>query len=56
MKQPAASLTSHPFRQTLPPPVIEPAVERLGHEPLGSLGLFTLTFVSAFLAFSTFLA
>jgi len=43
----------HPFRQTLPPPVID---ARSTHEPLSDRALFALTFVSAFLAFSTFLA
>lgn len=43
----------HPFRQTMPAPVIERSRYR---EPLSDRGLFLLTFVSAFLAFSTFLA
>lgn len=42
----------HPIRRMLPPPVVEP----IGPQPLGPVGLFTLTFVSAFLAFSSFLA
>jgi hypothetical protein len=43
----------HPFRQTMPPPVIERSAYR---EPLSDRALFLLTFASAFLAFSTFLA
>jgi hypothetical protein len=43
----------HPFRQTMPPPVIEAMVAR---EPLSDRALFLLTFIAAFLAFSTFLA
>jgi hypothetical protein len=43
----------HPFRQTMPPPVIEAMVVR---EPLSDRALFLLTFIAAFLAFSTFLA
>jgi hypothetical protein len=43
----------HPFRQTIPPPVIDGSRYR---EPLSDRALFLLTFVSAFLAFSTFLA
>ena len=43
----------HPFRQILPPPVIDTRPYR---EPLSDRALFALTFVSAFLAFSTFLA
>jgi hypothetical protein len=43
----------HPFRQILPPPVIETGAAR---EPLSDRALFLLTFVAAFLAFSTFLA
>jgi hypothetical protein len=43
----------HPFRQILPPPVIDARPHR---EPLSDRALFLLTFVSAFLAFSTFLA
>jgi hypothetical protein len=43
----------HPFRQILPPPVIDATPHR---EPLSDRALFLLTFVSAFLAFSTFLA
>lgn len=42
----------HPFRQTLPRPVI--AVEKR-RDPLSDRGLFLLTFISAFLAFSVFL-
>jgi len=43
----------HPFRQMLPPPVIDRSRYR---EPLSDRALFLLTFLSAFLAFSTFLA
>jgi len=43
----------HPFRQNLSPPVID---TRSTREPLSDRALFGLTFVSAFLAFSTFLA
>jgi hypothetical protein len=43
----------HPFRQLMPPPVIEGVTTR---EPLSDRALFLLTFVAAFLAFSTFLA
>lgn len=43
----------HPFRQMLPPPV---TVTSRAREPLSDRALFLLTFVSAFLAFSTFLA
>jgi len=43
----------HPFRRILPPPAIE---SRAYREPLSDKALFLLTFVSAFLAFSTFLA
>jgi hypothetical protein len=43
----------HPFRQMMPPPVIESSAYR---EPLSDRALFLLTFASAFLAFSTFLA
>jgi hypothetical protein len=43
----------HPFRQTIAPPVIDRLPYR---EPLSDRALFLLTFVSAFLAFSTFLA
>ena len=43
----------HPFRQMLPPPVIDTHRYR---EPLSDRALFLLTFASAFLAFSTFLA
>lgn len=40
----------HPFRQRMPRPVIETA-----REPLSDAGLFWLTFIAAFLAFTTFL-
>lgn len=43
----------HPFRQIMPPPVLGISPYR---EPLSGRALFLLTFVSAFLAFSTFLA
>ena len=43
----------HPFRQIMPPPVLDTSSYR---EPLSDRALFLLTFVSAFLAFSTFLA
>ena len=43
----------HPFRQVLPPPAVDTSLHR---EPLSDRALFLLTFVSAFLAFSTFLA
>ena len=43
----------HPFRQTMAPPVIDRSRYR---EPLSDRSLFLLTFASAFLAFSTFLA
>jgi len=43
----------HPFRQMLPPPVIDQSPLR---EPLSDRALFLLTFTAAFLAFSTFLA
>jgi len=43
----------HPFRQMLPPPVID---ARPVAQPLSDGALFTMTFVAAFLAFSTFLA
>ena len=43
----------HPFRQILKPPVVDYARYR---EPLSDRALFLLTFVAAFLAFSTFLA
>lgn len=43
----------HPFRQIMPPPVLDMSPYR---EPLSDRALFLLTFVSAFLAFSTFLA
>ncbi|UVO54102.1 hypothetical protein [Sphingomonas sp. SUN039] len=43
----------HPFRQILPPPVIEVSGTR---EPLSDRALFALTFIAAFMAFSTFLA
>jgi hypothetical protein len=43
----------HPFRQMLPPPDIEVARDR---EPLSDRAIFLLTFVAAFMAFSTFLA
>lgn len=43
----------HPFRQMLPPPA---AMISRGGEPLSDGALFLMTFVSAFLAFSTFLA
>lgn len=43
----------HPFRQMLPPPIVD---GRAGGEPLSDRSLFLLTFVAAFLAFSTFLA
>ncbi len=43
----------HPFRQMLPPPVNEAVSTR---EPLSDRALFLLTFVAAFMAFSTFLA
>lgn len=43
----------HPFRQIMPPPVLNTSLSR---EPLSDRALFLLTFVSAFLAFSTFLA
>ena len=42
----------HPFRRSLPPTIVKPLLPR---EPLSDRGLFLLTFVSAFLAFSTFL-
>ena len=42
----------HPFRRSLPPPIIEPLSTQ---EPLSDRGLFVLIFVAAFLAFSTFL-
>lgn len=42
----------HRFRQALPPSAVLP----LAPEPLGSFGLFALTFASAFLAFSSYLA
>ncbi len=42
----------HPFRQSLLRPVIDTPRFR---EPLSDRGLFVLTFVSAFLAFSVFL-
>ena len=45
----------HPFRRTLPPPLVG-VVASNERKPLGPVGLFTLTFVSAFLAFSGFLA
>jgi hypothetical protein len=46
----------HPFRQILPPPVVEPlSVRRSYREPLSDRALFSMTFVAAFLAFSTFL-
>ena len=43
----------HPFRQCLPPPgrLLLPA----HRAPLSDTGLFTLTFVAAFVAFLTFL-
>jgi hypothetical protein len=43
----------HPFRQMLPPPVVDTSRHR---EPLSDRALFLLTFAAAFLAFSTFLA
>ena len=48
----------HPFRQILPPPVIDMSPDRersRQREPLSDRGLFLLTFVAAFFAFSTFL-
>lgn len=46
----------HPFRQILPRPVVEPlAVRSPYREPMSDRALFTMTFISAFLAFSTFL-
>lgn len=46
----------HPFRQSLPRPVIEVAIPQDSiRQPLSDRGLFLLTFVSAFLAFSVFL-
>lgn len=42
----------HPFRQTLPQFAIPVEKQR---EPLSDRGLFLLTFISAFLAFSVFL-
>ncbi len=42
----------HPFRQSLPRPVFD---RERAREPLSDHGLFLLTFVSAFLAFSVFL-
>jgi hypothetical protein len=43
----------HPFRQSMPRPVVEPLPLR---KPLSDRALFLLTFASAFLAFSVFLA
>ena len=43
----------HPFRQSMPRPVIDLHPAR---EPLSDRALFLLTFVAAFLAFSTYLA
>jgi hypothetical protein len=43
----------HPFRQMMPRPVVDTLPHR---EPLSDRALFLLTFASAFLAFSTFLA
>lgn len=41
----------HPFRQSIPRPVIAPQ----SRPPLNDAGLFTLTFVAAFVAFLGFL-
>jgi hypothetical protein len=43
----------HPFRQKLPATVVDTSPRG---EPLSDRALFLLTFVAAFLAFSTFLA
>ena len=43
----------HPFRQSMPRPVIDDYTAR---EPLSDRALFLLTFVAAFLAFSTYFA
>jgi hypothetical protein len=43
----------HPFRQRMPVPVVAAESAR---EPLSDRSLFLLTFVAAFMAFSTFLA